>query len=50
MWEASTASMASSHASMPSSCGMFVYRLDTSTIALFGMGCFLEARLGEGSP
>ena len=48
MWEASTASMASRQASVPSSCGMFVYRLDTSmvaSIALFGMGVFSRSEI-----
>ena len=30
--------MASRQASMPSSCGMFVYKLDTSMVALLRIG------------
>ena len=52
MWEVSTPSMACRQASVPPSCGMLVYRLETSmfvTIALLGIGVFSwsEKRWGE---
>ena len=49
--EASAASMASKQASLPSSCGILVYRLDTSivaSIAFFGMGVFSKSTIRWG--
>ena len=43
--------MASRQASVPSSCGILVYRLETSIVtSIAEWGCFLGVRLGEGSP
>ena len=45
---ASTASIASRQASVPSSCGMLVYRLDTSmvaSIAFCGMAVFSRSEI-----
>ena len=50
--EASAASMAFGQASLPSSCGILVYRLDTSivaSIAFLGCRCFLKGREGGES-
>ena len=44
MCEASTASMASKHDSVPSSCGMLVKRLDTSMVTISHSGYFLIGR------
>ena len=49
--EASMASMASRQASLPSSCGILLYRLDTSivaSIAVFGMGVFCKSEIKGG--
>ena len=48
IWEISEASMASRQASLPSSCGILVYRLETSivtSIALLGMGVFCRSEI-----
>ena len=45
--------MASRQASVPSSCGILVYRVDTSivaSIALLGMGVFSKSEIRSGSP
>ena len=49
--EAFAASMASRQASLPLSCGILVYRLDTSivaSIAFFGMGVFSKSEIRWG--